>query len=358
MKSQIRTITVYVLLLLLLSGCGSTKAGVPVSETGVMQEAYTSPAIPPTEDSTENTEDSTESTEDSTEQPEDSTENTENSTENSQTSNGTEATGSAGKPSSGSAGSGVTTPSENTPSAVNPSTLKSSMSKLLQTSIMPVGTTMYIWGGGWNEEDTGSGIESVTIGLSPTWAQFAAQQSSWYDHQATRYQIHNGLDCSGYIGWLVYNTFHSNNGEPGYVCKATTMASTLSSYGWGSYIYAGDSSDFQPGDICSMSGHVWMCLGKCSDGSVLLVHSSPPGVRICGTQQSDGSASQAVSLAENIMSTCYPDWYNRYPDCAVSYSYLTSSSKMRWSSSTLSDAGTYQSMSAEDITAFLFPSVQ
>lgn len=217
---------------------------------------------------------------------------------------------------------------------------------------------MYIWGGGWNEEDTGSGIESVTIGLSPTWAQFAAQQSSGYNHQNTRYQIHNGLDCSGYIGWLVYNTLHSNNGEPGYVCKATSMASTFSSYGWGSYIYAGDSSDFQPGDICSMSGHVWMCLGKCGDGSVLLVHSSPPGVRICGTLLSDGSSSQAVSLAESIMSTCYPDWYAKYPDCTANYSYLTSSSKMRWSSGTLSDAGSYQGMSAEDITAFLFPGVQ
>lgn len=353
MKPRIKTIIAYVLLLLLLSGCTSRKAGVPISETGVTQEAYTSPAIPSAGDSTENTEDSTESIESSTEQPEAPTEDTESSTENAQGSNGIET---AGNPSNNSDGTGAAP--ENTGNTVNPATLTSSMSKLLQTSIMPVGSTMYIWGGGWNEEDTGSGIESVTIGLSPAWAQFAAQQSSGYDHQATRYQIHNGLDCSGYIGWLIYNTFHSNNGEPGYVCKATSMASTLSSYGWGSYIYAGDSSDFQPGDICSMSGHVWMCLGKCSDGSVLLIHSSPPGVRICGTQLSDGSASQAVALAENIMSTCYPDWYQRYPDCAVNYSYLTSSSKMRWSTGTLSDAGSYQGMSAEDIAAFLFPSVQ
>lgn len=107
-----------------------------------------------------------------------------------------------------------------------------------------------------------------------------------------------------------------------------------------------------------MNGHVWLCLGKCSDGSVLLVHSSPPGVRVCGTQMTDGSASQAVYLAEKIMSICYPDWYQRYPDCEVNYSYLSSSSKLRWSSGTLIDAGSYQGMSADDIAAFLFPGAQ
>lgn len=100
-----------------------------------------------------------------------------------------------------------------------------------------------------------------TIGLSPTWAQFAAQQAPEYDYQATRYQIHNGPDCSGYIGWLIYNTFHSNNGEPGYGCKAANMASTLSSYGWGSYVYAGDSLDFQPSRCTDMRYPAveWLC---------------------------------------------------------------------------------------------------
>lgn len=310
MKLTIKIIAAHMLLLLFLSGCGTPLTDVPTSEEASYQEAYNEPDLPTTEDSTENIEFSTEDTEFSIEDTEFSTEDTE-----------------------------------------------ASMSKLLRTSILPVGTTMYVWGGGWNEEDTGSGIETVTIGLSPTWAEFAAMQSSGYDQRNTRYQIHNGLDCSGYIGWLVYNTFHTENGEPGYVCKATKMASTFSSYGWGSYIYAGDVSDFRPGDICSMKGHVWMCLGKCSDGSVLLVHSSPPGVRICGTELSDGSTSQAISLAENIMGTCYPDWYNRYPDCAVPYSYLSSSSKMRWNSSTLSDAETYQGMSADEIAETLFTAI-
>lgn len=303
MKTPIKSVCAHILLLLLLSGCGNPQADIQSSERDSLPKACDALTLPVKELSIESTEIATEETE------------------------------------------------------VSEEDAKPSMSKLLQTSILPVGTTMYIWGGGWNEEDTGSGIESVTIGLSPAWAQFAALQTSEYNYRNTRYQIHNGLDCSGYIGWLVYNTFHTESGESGYVCKAAGMASALSSYGWGNYIDAGDASDFQPGDICSMSGHVWMCMGKCSDGSVLLVHSSPPGVRICGTQNIDGSPSQAVSLAEKIMSTCYPDWYNRYPDCAVPYSYLSSSSKMRWNSDTLYDAETYQKMSADDITAALFSQV-
>ncbi len=231
----------------------------------------------------------------------------------------------------------------------------SSMEKLLKTSILPVGTTMYIWGGGWNEEDTGSGIESITIGLSPRWAEFAALQTAVYDHNATRYQIHDGLDCSGYIGWLIYNTFHTKSGGTGYVGKAYQMAETFASYGWGDYLPAGTAvGDWKAGDICSMKGHVWMCLGACGDGSVLLIHSSPPGVRICGTRLKDGGHSQAIALAEKCMSTCYPDWYSRYPDCAVNSSYLVSSSRMRWNSSTLWDAGSYQAMSAQEIAEFLF----
>ena len=46
----------------------------------------------------------------------------------------------------------------------------------LQIAVQPVGQTMYVWGGGWNEEDTGAGAEAVTLGVSPAWAEFAAKQ--------------------------------------------------------------------------------------------------------------------------------------------------------------------------------------
>lgn len=103
---------------------------------------------------------------------------------------------------------------------------------------------------------------------------------------------------------------------------------------------------------------IWLPRSPLTDGAVMstpvtVPTSSPPGVRICGTQLSNGSASQAIAFAEDIMSTCYPDWHQRYPDCAVNYSYLTLSSKIRWSTGTLRDAGSYQGMSADDIVTFL-----
>lgn len=130
-------------------------------------------------------------------------------------------------------------------------------------------------------------------------------------------------DCSGYIGWLIYNIFPEK--EDGYVMKATKMAQTFSTYGWGSYTPCSNVVDWKRGDIMSMSGHVWLVLSECDDGSVLLLHSSPPGVRVCGTMLPSGakSSSQAEQLAIQIMSVYYPDWYERYPDCSVNYNYPT-----------------------------------
>lgn len=226
-----------------------------------------------------------------------------------------------------------------------------SMDKLMRLAIAPVGNTMYIWGGGWNEADDGAGIEAVTIGVSPRWAEYAAQQGTDYNYRNTRYQIHDGLDCSGYIGWLVYNVMNEESGKEGYVMYACDMAKTYADYGWGTYMTSGD---YKPGDICSMSGHVWLCLGTCSDGSVLLVHSSPPGVRICGTELPGGYDSQAIELAKEIMSTHYESWYNRYPDCSVNAGYLTGSVRMRWDTSVLSDENDIQNASGEQIAEYLF----
>ena len=228
------------------------------------------------------------------------------------------------------------------------------IANLLKTAKQPIGQTMYIWGGGWNEEDTGAGVEAVHIGVSSTWAEFAAAQDAGYDYKNTRYQIHNGLDCSGYLGWLVYNVFQQTDGETGYVMKATTMARTFAEYGWGTFTPSGKVTDWEPGDVMSMKGHVWLSLGMCEDGSVVLMHASPPGVRICGTNLADGSKSQAVALAESYMQTYYPDWYAKYPDCAETISYLSDSSQMRWNAQTLSDAEGLQNMGAVQILQFLY----
>ena len=224
----------------------------------------------------------------------------------------------------------------------------------LEIAAAPVGSTMYVWGGGWNEADTGAGIEAVTLGLSERWAAFAKEQDSGYNYKDHRYQIHDGLDCSGYVGWAVYNVMETESGGEGYVSSSTGMAQALADRGLGEYISREDMDRWLPGDLMSMKGHVWISLGMCGDGSVLLLHSSPPGVIFCGTALADGSDSQAVKLAQTIMSTHYPDWYARYPDCSRPASYLEKSSAMRWNTNVLADEEGIRQMSAEQVVNLLF----
>ena len=231
---------------------------------------------------------------------------------------------------------------------------KLSIANLLLLAKAPLGQTMYIWGGGWNEEDTGAGADACTMGVSPAWAEFAAKQDADYDYDETRYQIHDGLDCSGYIGWLVYNLLETKDGQPGYVTKATDMAADFAERGFGEFTPAEEVSDWQAGDIMSMKGHVWMALGMCEDGSVVFLHSSPPGVMLSGTRLEDNTVSQAELLANEYMSTYYPDWYERYPITVRDYSYLEKSSRMRWREDFLSDEEGIREMSAEDVLNWLF----
>lgn len=74
--------------------------------------------------------------------------------------------------------------------------------------------------------------EAVTLGVSKRWAEYAARQTETYDFDKTRYQSHDGLDCSGYIGWLLYNVFHTRNGETGYVTGASKMARACAARSW------------------------------------------------------------------------------------------------------------------------------
>lgn len=243
---------------------------------------------------------------------------------------------------------------ESTKTNTTPKQSERSILDFLKIAIEPVGSTMYVWGGGWNEEDTAAGIEAVTLGVSPRWAEFASMQDASYDYNDTTYQIHDGLDCSGYVGWAVYNVLETQNGQEGYVLSSTKMASNYANRGLGTYISAGNVDRWQAGDIMSMNGHTWIVVGMCGDGSILLLHSSPPGVIFCGTNLANGNKSQAVALAEEIMSTYYPSWYAKYPDCARPHSYLTSSSAMRWNRETLNDNENLCNMTASEIVNMLY----
>ncbi len=234
---------------------------------------------------------------------------------------------------------------------------RKTIENLLLTALEPVGSTMYIWGGGWGDEDISSGAGAVRIGVSPRWAEFAEAQDNSYDFEETRFQRLDGLDCSGYIGWCVYNVMESRSGKEGYVVKATCMALDYAMRGWGDFTVAGEVREWRAGDVMSMDGHVWMVVGTCADGSVVFLHSTPPGVSLGGTLLADGLESEATKLAEEYMSTYFPKWYERYPDYRKPYSYLTDSASMSWNRETLSDEAGLTKMSAEEVLEWLFEKI-
>ena len=200
---------------------------------------------------------------------------------------------------------------------------------LLKTAMEPVGTTLYMFGGGWNWQDNGSGWQTRSIGVQPDWVRFWNEHDQSYtyrtnNHATTYYPYgafnqyyYAGLDCSGFVSWAVYNTLHDTNGLPGYGGKSTQMARRFAGYGWGTWSHT--VSTMHPGDIMSMNGHVWLSLGTCSDGSIVIAHSTPsnshsgqPGGGVQIGAVGNSTSCQAYKLASKYMTRFYPDWCSRY----------------------------------------------
>jgi Periplasmic protein TonB, links inner and outer membranes len=227
----------------------------------------------------------------------------------------------------------------------------------IKTAFMPVGTTLYVYGGGWDWQDVGSSIQARTIGVSGDWVRFFNEQdenytfrdrddnkelrdptTSYYPFGEYNEYYYAGLDCSGYVGWTIYNTMETADGAEGYVCSSTKMAGKMADRGWGHFTQelmkpADDASagankisadgripDLKPGDVVSIKGHVWISLGTCDDGSVVIVHSTNGHVSRTG-QPGGGVAIGAIGLSEDCeayrladeyMSKYYGEWYRRY----------------------------------------------
>lgn len=90
---------------------------------------------------------------------------------------------------------------------------------LLQTALAPVGSTLYVWGGGHFENRDIQKISygSTHIGVHPEWKMFYDSQNENYKWDDWNFQTKKGLDCSGYIGWVVYNIMNTESGNEGYV---------------------------------------------------------------------------------------------------------------------------------------------
>lgn len=227
------------------------------------------------------------------------------------------------------------------------------LENFLRTALMPVGKTLYIYGGGWNWQDTAASVQARTLGVSPDWVRFFEENDgsftykdpdpavSYYPFGKFNEYYFAGLDCSGYVGWVLYNTFETEDGAPGYVVFAKDFAKMLSERGYGTWSRSVSIPDgsgsfaMAPGDIMCMDGHVWISLGTCRDGSVVIVHSTPSlsragqkggGVQIGAVGWSRDC--EAYRLADHYMSVFYPQWYQRYETA-------------------LKDPGTYFSFSSE-----------
>ena len=233
---------------------------------------------------------------------------------------------------------------------------------LLQTGLEPMGQCVYVYGGGWNEADTGAGRECLTRGLSSRWAEFYNQNTAAYDWTKTKYQIHNGLDCTGYTGWVLYQLFGDSYSKSGYVFPSGQVAENYARL-FGSEIIPPERITVrQSGDVMAKKGHVYIVLGQCADGSVVLMHASPPSVSLAGTvDRNRNDNSQAVRLAKAYMEKYFPTDAARYANYArvgrENYSYVTDFSEIRWKPAVLEDPDGYRMMTAEEILQDLFEGV-
>lgn len=275
------------------------------------------------------------------------------------------------------------------------------LKNLIATAFEPVGTALYVYGGGWDWQDERSSRQTMTIGLAPEWVHFFDNQDASYNYKfvpgtgnvqtdpaTTTYPFNGwnqyyyaGLDCSGYIGWTVYNVMNtesSTDPADGFTGSSTKFAKNLAElHGFGTFTHDSingneSANPLGIGDIVSIKGHVWMSLGTCSDGSVLLLHSTPSdsrsgemggGVQLSAlSREGIGRDCEAWHLADRYMTMFFPKWSDRYQAVSKPYEQYTfveedeRAGKFSWSldGSCLSDPDGYATMTPEQLLRDLF----
>lgn len=256
----------------------------------------------------------------------------------------------------------------------------------LLTALEPVGTTLYVFGGGWDWQDEGTAPQARTLGVSPDWTRFFRNQdalytykdrdgkeenrdpkSSYYPFGEINQYYYAGLDCSGYVGWAVYNTLETENGNAGYVLGANRMARRFAELGLGTCTREEPLAPaLRPGDIVSMDGHVWISLGVCADGSGVILHSTPSmsrmgqpggGVQIGAVGQDE--TCEAYRLADRYMAAYYPAWHERYPTALKSPELyfalkLEENGRFAWRPDVVPDPDGIRNMTPAQALALLF----
>lgn len=215
---------------------------------------------------------------------------------------------------------------------------KHTLKNFLQTALMPVGNVLYVFGGGWDWQDIGSSNMARSIGVSELWTKAFNKADSDYlykdtdNHAGTTYPFgkwnqyyYMGLDCVGYVGWVLYNTLYDKSlAHPWFVVYADEIAKMLAEkHGLGTWNH--NETNLRPGDIVSKEYHVYICLGTCKDGSVVVLDSNvvtsktgKSGGGVCFSVFSsveNDQHSEAYKLASYYLEKYYPQWAERYTLC-------------------------------------------
>ena len=275
---------------------------------------------------------------------------------------------------------------------------KRTLKNFLSTAFAPVGTTLYVYGGGWDYQDVGANNAARTIGLSKNWIKFFDEQDSDYTYkdpdnkEKTYYPFgkfneyyYAGLDCSGFVGWTTYNMMYANSlKEKGLVMSASQMANNFGEIKkWGTFIhpliynqndYEKLIQEMQVGDIISTPTHVMIFLGKCNDDSFLILHSTPSnskngkpggGVQMSAVNVNNSGEEncEAYYLAKVYMENGFKKWSERYDvkvqstESVFNFPYDNPETGIfHWdlSGSVLSDPEGYEKKNAEQILGDLF----
>lgn len=234
---------------------------------------------------------------------------------------------------------------------MKPGTAKT-LKNFMLNALQPIGQTLYVWGGGHDYED------ATRKGVSPVWKQF-------YDSQPSSYQFDRvtprdkGLDCSGFVGWAVYNALNTKSGGTYLSGISNELGPMYAAKGWGEQISIGTLSQngykVRTGDIGGDVSHVWIILGQCDDGSAVIVHcTNDAGVQIAGTPKPGGGYGQATELSRKYMSRY--NGYNKFHYNTSSGNYLRRGPYFRWdlNNGPLSDPEGYRNMSADEILKDLY----
>lgn len=255
------------------------------------------------------------------------------------------------------------------------------LKNFLATAMQPLGSCEYIYGGGWNWQDDGGDVQTQTIGMSPTWNRFFQAQDAHFiydnekdvehttaQHQGINAYHYAGLDCSGFVGWAIYNTLETEDGLDSYVngCRISEdmqIKRHMGKFTDGEW----ELGDLRPGDIVCTDGHVWVYLGGCSDGSAVILHCSVEpsredgkggGVMLSALSPSNDQNCEAIQLIREYIPRVCPEWYKRYEPVVKDYDVYVHFPReehgglFRWSlagGEQLSDPEGYANMDAASI---------